>query len=364
MKNQPLALIAELTHRCPLHCVYCSNPLEMQAKKNELETEEWENIFEQASKLGILHAHLTGGEPLARSDIKEIVSGAHKNKLYTNLITSGLGLKQNVLDELIGVGLDHVQLSFQDTDEKIANKISGTEAHAIKIATAKIISKSKIAFTINMVIHRQNISRLSDMIEMALQLGATKLEVAHVQYYGWAFKNREHLLPTREQLDETIKIIGEYREKLKGKLRIDFVVPDYYGQFPKPCMGGWGKQLMLIDPSGKVFPCHAAGILPNLKFESVKDHPLKWIWEESEGFQKYRGFSWMGEPCQSCERKEIDFGGCRCQAFLIAGDSGLTDPICSLSPKRGLVEDIVKFVGQNKDKETSDPSWSHRKQLK
>jgi PqqA peptide cyclase len=360
MKNQPLALIAELTHRCPLHCVYCSNPLEMQAKENELSTEKWIDIFSQCSKLGVLHAHLTGGEPLARSDIKEIVSGAHKNKLYTNLITSGLGLTQNKLDELIGAGLDHVQLSFQDSDEKIGNEISGTKSHAHKLATAQIISKSKVAFTINMVIHRQNISRLSTMIELAHNLGATKLEVAHVQYYGWAFKNREHLLPTREQLDETIKIIADYRKKLKDKLRIEFVVPDYYGQFPKPCMGGWGKQLILIDPSGKVLPCHAAGVLPGLKFENVKEHKLQWIWEESDGFQKYRGTDWMPEPCQSCDRKAIDFGGCRCQAFLIAGDSGLTDPICSLSPHRSLVESVIESIAPA-PVSTVIPSWSHRK---
>ena len=340
MTTAPLALIAELTHRCPLHCVYCSNPLQLRTYSEELSTEQWTGVLEQAAELGTLHVHFTGGEPLARSDLAELVAAAHSRNLYANLITSGMGLNEKRLTILLEAGLDHLQLSFQDAEEFSADKIAGLPVHARKVDLARLIhGYKKLAFTINLVVHRQNLDRLESIISFAESLGPQRIEIANVQYYGWALKNRDWLLPTREQVQHSVAIVERAQERLKGQIKIDFVTPDYYAIFPKPCMGGWGRHLMLIDPSGKVLPCHAAAVIPEINFENVNEKPLRWIWEESSAFRRFRGEEWMPEPCRSCERRVLDFGGCRCQALLVAGDANATDPVCSLAPTHSLIEE-------------------------
>ncbi len=338
----PLALIAEVTHRCPLHCVYCSNPLEMTAAKAELPTEDWLRVFQQAAKLGVLHLHLTGGEPLARPDLTQLVAGAHKAGLYTNLITSGLGMTEARLQELIAAGLDHIQLSLQDVREESADWIAGTKAHVRKVELASIIRRQKIAFTVNLVVHRQNLDHLEEAIRFIETLQPDRMEIAHTQYYGWALQNRAALMPTKDQVDKALLVVAEAQKRTAGKIRIDSVVPDYYARYPKACMGGWGRQLLLIDPAGRVLPCHAAGVIPGLTFDNVKDHALDWIWKESSAFQKFRGEEWMQEPCRSCDRRTIDFGGCRCQALLLTGDAASTDPACQLAPTHHILEDALR----------------------
>jgi len=340
--SSPLALIAEVTHRCPLHCVYCSNPMQLAGAQSELSTSEWTSVFQQAGRLGMLHAHFTGGEPLARTDLPELVSVARTAGLYTNLITSGIGLNDQRLAALMGAGLDHIQISFQDSREESANWIAGAKAHAHKIELSRAIRKYKVAFTVNLVVHRQNLDHLDEMIAFIEQLNADRVEIAHAQYYGWALANRAALMPTREQVEKGVAIVAEAEKRLTGRMRIDSVIPDYYAKYPKACMGGWGQKLMLVNPSGKVLPCHAAEVLPKMTFENVRERPLQWIWEEAESFQRFRGESWMPEPCRSCDRRAEDFGGCRCQAFLLTGDAAATDPACSLAPKHSLVESAVR----------------------
>ena len=286
MIPKPLALIAEITHRCPLHCVYCSNPLQLAAVDSELSTEEWLEAFRQAGALGMLHAHFTGGEPLARADLAELIAGARDAGLYTNLITSGIGLSDSRLKALVEAGLDHIQLSFQDSREAEANWIAGAKAHAHKIELSKQIRQHKIAFTVNLVVHRQNIDHLEEMIAFIEQLAPERMEIAHTQYYGWALKNRSALLPTRVQLDKAVEAVTAAEKRLTGRIRIDFVVPDYYARFPKACMGGWGRRLVLINPSGKVLPCHAAEVIPGMTFENIRDQRLESIWDESPSFQQ------------------------------------------------------------------------------
>ncbi len=348
MVPNPLALIAELTHRCPLHCVYCSNPLELAATQSELSTEEWTSVFQQSGKLGMLHAHFTGGEPLARPDLTELVAAARAAGLYTNLITSGIGLNETRLQALVDAGLDHIQISFQDSREGPANWIAGAKAHAHKIelsqAIRKRVDEKKLAFTVNLVVHRQNLDHLEEMIAFIEQLNPERVEIAHAQYYGWALANRAALLPTRAQLEKAVTIVADAEKRLAGRMRIDSVVPDYYAKYPKACMGGWGRRLMLINPAGKVLPCHAAEVLPGLSFENVREKTLDWIWQESPSFQRFRGEDWMPEPCRSCDLRTEDFGGCRCQAFLLAGDALVTDPACSLAPAHGLIESVVNEV--------------------
>ncbi len=339
--TNPLALIAEITHRCPLHCVYCSNPLELAAVRDELSTSEWIDIFQQGSKLGILHAHFTGGEPLARPDLTELIAGARAAGLYTNLITSGIGLAEPRLKQVVDAGLDHIQISFQDSREDAANWIAGAKSHAYKIELSRLIRRHKIAFTVNLVVHRQNIDHLDEMISFIEQLAPERMEIAHTQYYGWALKNRSALLPTRAQLDKAVEVVAAAEKRLAGRIRIDSVVPDYYARFPKACMGGWGRRLMLINPAGKVLPCHAAEVIPGLTFENVRDCSLEYIWQESSSFQRFRGEEWMPEPCRSCDQRSQDFGGCRCQALLLTGNAAATDPACSLAPAHHIVEAAV-----------------------
>ncbi len=370
----PLALIAEITHRCPLHCVYCSNPLELTSRKEELATADWLRVFSEAAALGVLHLHLTGGEPLARPDLAEMIEGARKSGLYTNLITSGIGLSRERLAQLVEAGLDHIQLSFQDSSEGHANWIAGARAHKHKIELAVWIhehqihehqtrelqtrehqaGEGRIAFTANLVVHRQNIDHLEEMVAALETLHPDRMEIAHAQYYGWALENRPALLPTRAQLDRAVAVVAAAEERLRGKVRIDMVVPDYHARFPKACMGGWGRQLMLIDPAGRALPCHAAGVIPGMTFDNVRDHALDWIWQNSDAFQKFRGEAWMPEPCRSCDRRKEDFGGCRCQAFLLTGDARATDPVCELAPLHHLVEDAVR-----EDARTGSPPEVH-----
>ena len=340
--SNPLALIAEITHRCPLHCVYCSNPLELTARAEELATADWLRVFNEAAALGVLHLHLTGGEPLARPDLTELIAGARQARLYTNLITSGIGLSRERLAQLVEAGLDHIQLSFQDSTESQANWIAGARAHAHKLELAVWIRQHRIAFTTNLVVHRQNIDHLEEMIAALEALSPDRMEIAHAQYYGWALENRSALLPTRSQLDRAVRVVAAASERLRGKVRIDMVVPDYHARFPKACMGGWGRQLLLLDPAGRVLPCHAAGVIPGMQFDNVREHGLDWIWTNSEAFQKFRGEAWMPEPCRSCDRRGEDFGGCRCQAFLLTGNATATDPVCELAPMHHLIEEAVR----------------------
>jgi PqqA peptide cyclase len=356
MIPNPLALIAEITHRCPLHCVYCSNPLQMIGAKAELSTQDWVRVFQEARGLGILHLHLTGGEPVARVDLKDLVEAAHAAGLYTNLITSGIGLPEARLAALVDAGLDHIQLSFQDSRDGPANWIAGTKAHAQKVVLSKVIRQFRIAFTVNLVVHRQNLDHLEEMIGFAEQLKPDRLEIAHAQYYGWALKNRDTLIPTRDQLENCLRIVEAAQERLLGRMKIDCVVPDYYARYPKACMGGWGRRLVLIDPSGQALPCHAAGVIPRMNFDNVRDHSLEWIWRESAAFQRFRGEQWMPEPCRSCDRRAEDFGGCRCQAFLLTGDASATDPVCTLAPTHHLIESARGMTNAD----NGEVSWSYR----
>lgn len=339
MPDPPLALLAELSHRCPLRCPYCSNPLALERAGAELDTASWRRVLSEAAALGVLQVHFSGGEPLVRRDLAELVRHAAQAGLYTNLITSGVLLDRARLAELVEAGLEHVQLSFQDTEEASADRIAGLEgAHKRKLAVAALVRDAGLPLTVNAVMHRQNLERLPDMIELALALGAGRLEVAHVQYYGWALANRQALLPTIAQLDAATTVVEEARRRLKGVLTIDYVVPDYYARRPKACMGGWGRQFLNISPAGKVLPCHAAESLSGFRFPSVHEASLAEIWQGSEAFNRFRGTGWMPEPCRSCERREIDWGGCRCQAFALTGDAARTDPACALSPDRALLE--------------------------
>jgi PqqA peptide cyclase len=339
----PLALVAELTHRCPLHCVYCSNPLEMTRRAGELSTENWKRIFREAAAMGVLQTDLTGGEPLARADLAEIIRGVRAAGLYASLITSGMPLDERRLEEIVAAGLDHVQLSFQGAREDSSTEFAGARpgTYEQKLRVARWVKKHRIGFTLNFVIHRENLHQLEAMIALTEEIGPGRVEFAHVQYYGWAFSNRDRLLPSRAQLDRSLEILKCAQERLQGQIRVEYVVPDYYAKYPKPCMGGWGRKVILIAPNGDALPCHAARVIPGLSFENVENHSLRELWEESEAFRKYRGEDWMLEPCKSCERRAVDFGGCRCQAYLLAGRAEAADPVCSLSPGRPLVDSIL-----------------------
>jgi pyrroloquinoline quinone biosynthesis protein E len=359
--SNPLALVAELTHRCPLHCVYCSNPLELQARSVELSTEVWSRVFREAAEAGVLQADFTGGEPLARPDIVDLVRNARAAGLYVSLITSGLPLDEAKLDALVQAGLDHFQLSFQGAREDAANEICGTKAHAQKLRVLEWLKRYRIGLTLNFVIHRRNLDQLEEMLAIVESSGAGCVEFASVQYYGWAFANRDKLLPSRRQLDDCVEFMKKAEEVLRGKTRVVFVVPDYYAKYPKPCVGGWGRKLMLITPNGDALPCHAAQIIPGLSFENVKDRSLREIWEQSAAFQKFRGEEWMQEPCKTCDRREQDFGGCRCQALLLAGDASATDPVCSLAPLRPKVDAILAGVNAAPSVQIfTKPSWLYR----
>jgi PqqA peptide cyclase len=338
----PLALLAELTHRCPLRCPYCSNPLALERAGAELDTDAWARVLREAAALGVLQVHFSGGEPLVRRDLATLVQHATRLGLYGNLITSGIGLDSVRLATLLEAGLEHVQLSLQDADWEAGDRVAGFPgAQQQKHCAAQVVREAGLPLTVNAVVHRQNLDRLGEIVELALTLGADRLEIAHVQYYGWALRNRAALLPSRAQLDRATALVGAARARLHGMLAIDYVVPDYHAHRPKACMGGWGRRFLNVTPSGKVLPCHAAETLPGIEFPNVADADLAAIWQHSPAFERFRGTAWMREPCRSCERRDIDWGGCRCQAFALLGDAAATDPVCALSPDHALVAQAV-----------------------
>lgn len=357
----PLALVAEITHRCPLHCVYCSNPVELIHRANELPTDLWARVLEEAAALGILQVDFTGGEPLARPDLADLIRAARGAGLYASLITSGLPLDEKRLGNLVESGLDHFQLSFQGPIESTADEFAGTRAHATKLRVARWVKKHRVALTLNFVVHRQNVNHLEEMLALTEEIAPGRVEFAHVQYYGWAFANLQMLMPTRPQLDRSLEILKSAEERLRGRIKVEYVVSDYYAKYPKACMGGWGRRVALITPSGEVLPCHAAKILPGMKFENVQSQSLKTIWQESDAFRRFRGEDWMLEPCRGCDRRALDFGGCRCQAFLLTRNATATDPVCSLAPQRSLVDSILHEVNADKRQHSERKTeWIYR----
>ena len=360
--HRPYALLAEITYRCPLHCPYCSNPVAASVREatrrpqgsgysyGELSTEEWKRVIVEAAALGVLQIGFSGGEPLARRDLPELVRAAREANLYTNLITSGIGLDDERVRALRDAGLDSVQLSFQSDDADLADEIAGAHAHERKLDVAANIRAAGIPLSLNFVIHRRNIDRLPQMIELAELLGAGRVELANVQFYGWAFRNRVALLPTRKQVDRAREIATAAKTRLAGKIDIFYVLQDYYETRPKPCLNGWGQRYLTVNPIGDVLPCPtASSAIPDLRLENVRARDLDWIWHESEGFNRFRGTEWMPEPCRSCPQKEIDFGGCRCQAALLTGNAANTDPVCTLSPNRSVVDAVLHDVNSSSE---------------
>ncbi|MEM8578471.1 MAG: pyrroloquinoline quinone biosynthesis protein PqqE [Pseudomonadota bacterium] len=340
--DPPMAMLAELTHRCPLACPYCSNPTELVAKAAELDTATWADIFRQAAKLGVLQLHLSGGEPAARADLLDLVVAAREAGLYTNLITSGIGLTEKRLRALDEAGLDHIQLSLQGVTAAIADRIGGYRGgYDRKMHVADWIAQIGFPLTLNAVMHRENLDDLPATIDMALRLGARRIEVACVQFQGWALTNRAALQPSRAQVDTAKAVVREATVRLQGQLVIDFVPPDYYSDFPKACMNGWGSTGLNIAPDGTVLPCHAAHIIPGLSFANVTDVPLRDIWYGSDAFNAYRGTDWLPPLCQACDRRDIDYGGCRCQAMALLGDPAATDPVCVRSPGRAVLDALL-----------------------
>ncbi len=359
--DPPAGLLAELTHRCPLGFAYCSNPLELESREKELDTEVWQRVFSEAAALGVLHVHLSGGEPAARRDLEKIVAHCAKAGLYTNLITSGIGLTEERVSRLGDAGLDHVQLSIQDSEAPSADRIAGYNgAFARKEMAAAWIKNEGLPLTINAVIHRANVSRAGKMVEFAVRLGARRVEIAHTQYYGWAMRNRAALMPSLAEAEAAIAEVEALKKKLSGTIVIDHVIPDYHARTPKACMGGWGKRILNVTPSGKALPCHAAETIPDLVFWNVRDHSLEEIWVDSPAFNAFRGLEWMREPCRSCPRKEIDYGGCRCQAFALTGEAREADPVCHLSPHHGRVQEIALSL-ERADAGKDAPQYNYRR---
>lgn len=340
---RPYALLAELTYRCPLHCPYCSNPTKGPAG-GDLTTAEWQRVVREAAALGVMHVGFSGGEPLLRRDLADLVSGARGAGLYTNLITSAVGLDEGRARELRAAGLDSVQISFQSDEAGTADAIAGARAHDLKLAAVEHVRASGMALSANVVLHRATIGRLPEIIAFASSLGAERLELANVQYYGWGFLNRAGMLPTREQVETAFQTATAAQAQYKGRMEIFYVLPDYYQAYPKPCMNGWGRRYLTVNPVGEVLPCPTAAGIPGLRFENVRERSLEWVWTESESFNCFRGTAWMPEPCRSCPRQEVDFGGCRCQAALLTGDAAKTDPVCTLTPDRVLVDRILAEV--------------------
>ncbi|HKN14257.1 MAG TPA: pyrroloquinoline quinone biosynthesis protein PqqE [Candidatus Binatus sp.] len=343
--SRPYTLVAELTYRCPLRCVYCSNPVNFHRSRSELSTGEWRRVFSEAAELGVMQLHFSGGEPVLRDDLVELIQDARAHDLYTNLITGGTLLDEDKLRRLREAGLDHIQLSIQGAARESAETIAAVRSHRKKLEVARLIGKIGFPLTLNVVIHRLNIAEVPELIGIALELGANRLELANTQFYAWAAENRRALMPTREQYDRAEGIAREAIVKYRGTLEIAFVQNDYLSGEPKPCMGGWGRSYICINPTGEVMPCHAASVIPGLRFDSVRDGALEKIWRDSPAMNAFRGDDWMMEPCRTCARKEIDFGGCRCQAFMLAGNAAEADPICRLSPHNGIVESMRKNSG-------------------
>ena len=350
--GQPLWLLAELTYRCPLHCVFCYNPVQLKQASSELTTAEWVEVMRQARQLGAAQLGFSGGEPLVRDDLEELVQEAHRLGYYTNLITSGVGLTPARAQRLKDAGLDHVQLSFQDSTRELNDFLSHTKTFELKKKVAQTIKAHDWPMVMNCVLHRHNLPHVGQIIEMALDLGAEYLELANVQYYGWAWVNRDHLMPTRAQLQEAEAVVQGWRERIGKQCRLLFVVPDYFEERPKACMNGWGSVFLSIAPDGLAMPCHNARDLPGLQLPNVREHAIADIWQRSNDFNAYRGQDWMQEPCRSCDERYKDFGGCRCQAFMVTGDAAATDPVCSKSPQH---EKIVEFVRRAPERRQSIP---------
>lgn len=353
----PYALTAELTHRCPLHCPYCSNPIELQKRENELSTDTWLSVLEQAGDLGVAQVHFTGGEPLLRSDLERLILRARELGFFVNLITSGVGLTEERVRRLSEAGVDSIQLSMQAASPELADSIAGFKAYEWKRQAAKRIRESGLALNMNVVLHRANLHQLEEIIELCVAWGARRLELANAQYYGWALRNVDQLLPLREQLKEAEAAYVRACERFGKQIELIWIVPDYYEDFPKPCMGGWGRISLTVAPNGQVLPCTASSEIRSLSFENVKERDLAWIWRDSPSFNAFRGDDWMAEPCRSCERRDLDYGGCRCQAFLLTGDARAADPVCMRSPHRGV---ILNRVGSNEIGERGTFQYAYR----
>ncbi len=343
--DRPFGLLAELTYRCPLSCAYCSNPVDMASYGDELTTAEWRRVFTEAKELGVLQLHLSGGEPLLRRDVVELAATARDLGMYSNLVTSALGLSRRRADELRDAGLDHVQVSIQADEPALSDGIAGTPSFDRKIEACRLVKELGWPLTLNVVLHRRNIDRVGAVLRLAEELDADRIELANTQYYGWAWRNRDALLPSRAQLEEAEPVVNAARRRLAGRMDVIYVLPDYYSRYPKPCMGGWAQRQLTVAPNGDVLPCPAAQGLP-LPRASVRDDALARIWDGSPLFESFRGTDWMSSPCRDCDRREIDFGGCRCQAYLLTGDASRTDPVCHLSPDHGLVEEAVRAANE------------------
>lgn len=339
--TQPFWLLAELTYRCPLHCVFCYNPTNYSQIQNELTTDEWIRVMTEARALGAAQLGFSGGEPLLRDDLEILVQAGRELGFYTNLITSGVGLNEKRIQALKAAGLDHIQLSFQDSTQEMNDFLSSTKTFELKKRVADLIKKYDYPMVMNVVLHRYNLPHIDKIIEMALALDAEYLELANTQYYGWAMENRDQLMPTHEQLRAAEQVVNAYRAKIGKRCKLLFVVPDYFEDRPKACMNGWGSVFLDIAPDGAALPCHNARQLPGLNIPNVKDFSVKEIWYESQAFNFFRGEQWMQEPCRSCDERSKDFGGCRCQAFLLTGDAAATDPVCAKSPLNNVVKEII-----------------------
>lgn len=338
---RPWALLAELTHACPLHCGYCSNPLELTRRSRELSTAQWTEVMRQAGHLGVVHTHLSGGEPLLRRDLDEIVTAAEAAGIYTQLVTSGVGLDRARLAALRAAGLKSVQLSVQHADPRASDRIGGRRSFAEKERAAELVRTAGLPLGLNVVLHHGNLDAVDAIIELGVSWGVDRIELANVQFYGWGLLNRAALLPTRDQLAGARDTVERWRERLSTGPELVWVVPDHFDGVAKPCMGGWGAVSLTVTPDGTVLPCPAAAALPDLDPPNVRDHPLDWIWDHSEAFTRYRGTDWMADPCRSCSRRDEDFGGCRCQAYALTGDAARTDPACRISPDHGMIRALT-----------------------
>jgi len=366
-QSKPLWLLAELTYRCPLQCPYCSNPVEMAKYKNELTTEDWIRVMQQARKMGATQLGFSGGEPLVRKDLEDLIKEARRLGYYTNLITSGVGMDEARIVAFKEAGLDHIQISFQASNEELNNYIGGSKSFQHKYEMARLVKKYEYPMVLNIVLHRKNVHQIKDILDMTIDLNADYVELASTQYYGWSRINIDQLLPTKEQLENAELVAREYQEKMKDKMKIIYVIPDYFENRPKKCMNGWGNIFLTIAPDGSALPCHAAGQLPGLEFPNVRDHGIEWIWDESPDFNKFRGTSWMKEPCKSCDEKHKDLGGCRCQAYMLTGDATNADPVCDKSPHHEALHNDVKRIDKlsgNKDFESKPLIFRNMKNSK
>ena len=341
----PLGMLAELTYRCPLHCTYCSNPVNLADYKEELGTEDWLRLLEEARALGVLQVHFSGGEPMLRRDLPALVSRAHALGMYSNLVTSGIPMKEADVAALAAAGLDHFQLSIQDSLPTTADAIAGLRAHERKLSVAQWVRANGLPMTVNVVLHRANVDRLLPIAELAVRLGAERLELAHTQFYGWALRNRAALMPSREQVDNATRDAAIAKERYGDTVEIVHVIADYHDNTPKPCMYGWGMRQFVVAPTGDVLPCLSAAQLPGLGIVNARDASLREIWYESAAFNRFRGTEWLPEPCQSCALRDVDFGGCRCQAYQLLGDAAATDPVCELSPHHDVVPQLANATG-------------------